>query len=221
MARGIPNRNPSGKEARGSKSPLRRAPRNTDFATMTRPEWRISDGLVPYHEALADDGGAGRRHPRRPGRRARLAARASAALHRRDQRQAGTTCCARCAFPSMPRGAAGSTPITGRASAWSTRCSTSPPPPGRAALRLRARGVGDPRPRPLQRHGRAPRRPGRRLGGAPDARPGRRQPREDKIAAIGVRLRHWVSFHGTGDQRRARPVALRAASCPAASAATA
>ena len=26
---------------------------NTDFATMTRPEWRISDGLVPYDEALA------------------------------------------------------------------------------------------------------------------------------------------------------------------------
>ena len=25
---------------------------------------------------------------------------------------------------------------------------------------------------------------------------GRRQPREDKIAAIGVRIRHWVSFHG-------------------------
>ena len=30
----------------------------------------------------------------------------------------------------------------------------------------------------------------------PDKPPARRQPREDKIAAIGVRIRHWVSFHG-------------------------
>ena len=41
--------------------------------------------------------------------------------------------------------------------------------------------------------GRAPARPRRRLGRA--AR--RRAPaREDKIAAIGVKLRRWVSFHG-------------------------
>ena len=49
----------------------------------------------------------------------------------------------------------------------------------------------------LQRQGRAPRGPRRRLGGAagqaplPDGRPA-----EDKIAAIGIRLRRWVSFHG-------------------------
>ena len=54
-----------------------------------------------------------------------------------------------------------------------------------------------PHPRPLQRDGRAARGPGRRLGRAagqaalPDG-----SPREDKIAAIGVRIRHWVSFHG-------------------------
>ena len=42
--------------------------------------------------------------------------------------------------------------------------------------------------------GRAPRRPGRRLGAARQA--GGRRQREDKIAAIGVRIRHWVSFHG-------------------------
>ena len=32
--------------------------------------------------------------------------------------------------------------------------------------------------------------------GVPTSRPARRQPREDKIAAIGVRIRHWVTFHG-------------------------
>ena len=45
---------------------------------------------------------------------------------------------------------------------------------------------------PLRCQGRAPRRPGRRMG--------RRNPRpggsEDKIAAIGVRVRHWVTYHG-------------------------
>ena len=47
-------------------------------------------------------------------------------------------------------------------------------------------------------HRRAPPRPRRRLGGAPrEAAPARTaRPAEDKIAAIGVRLRHWVSFHG-------------------------
>ena len=27
-------------------------------------------------------------------------------------------------------------------------------------------------------------------------RPGKGQGREDKIAAIGIRIRHWISFHG-------------------------
>src|SRR3954449_10958706 len=54
MARGIPNSPRSGK-ARGPRDApaLASAAINTDFATMTRPEWRISDGLVPYDEALA------------------------------------------------------------------------------------------------------------------------------------------------------------------------
>lgn len=34
-------------------------------------------------------------------------------------------------------------------------------------------------------------------------------PREDKIAAIGVKLRRWVSFHGHLDQPGPGPVALR------------
>src|SRR6187399_940259 len=36
--------------ARRRHDPLAPAARSTDFATMTRPEWRISDGLVPYDE---------------------------------------------------------------------------------------------------------------------------------------------------------------------------
>ena len=52
MARGIPNRLPSGKAAPDA-SPLRMGAISTDFAAMARPEWRISDGLVPYDEALA------------------------------------------------------------------------------------------------------------------------------------------------------------------------
>jgi lipoyl(octanoyl) transferase len=41
-----------------------------------------------------------------------------------------------------------------------------------------------------------------RLGVAAERRDGRvglwvaRGPREDKIAAIGMRIRHWISFHG-------------------------
>src|SRR5215218_11045577 len=50
MARGIPNRHRSGKARRHA---LALEAINTDFATMTLPEWRISDGLVPYDEALA------------------------------------------------------------------------------------------------------------------------------------------------------------------------
>ena len=54
-----------------------------------------------------------------------------------------------------------------------------------------------PHPRPLRRDGRTARWPGRRLGGAPrQTALANGQPREDKIAAIGVRIRHWVSFHG-------------------------
>ena len=37
-----------------------------------------------------------------------------------------------------------------------------------------------------------PLRPHRNLG----ASAGKRTGREDKIAAIGIRVRHWVSFHG-------------------------
>src|SRR5262245_5379312 len=61
MRRGIPNRPRSGKATRkvvvrlpGERmSPIALGGRSTDFATMDKPEWRISEGPVPYPEALA------------------------------------------------------------------------------------------------------------------------------------------------------------------------
>src|SRR5258708_31221255 len=52
--RGIPNRPPSGKATRlAALQPIAPASRNADFARMSKVEWRISDGAVPYAEALA------------------------------------------------------------------------------------------------------------------------------------------------------------------------
>ncbi len=66
---------------------------------------------------------------------------------------------------------------------------------GRARLRRRAGGLDHRRARRLQRPWRAARGPRRRLGSCGPTSP-RRRPAEDKIAAIGIRLRRWVSFHG-------------------------
>ena len=49
------------------------------------------------------------------------------------------------------------------------------------------------------------------------ARPDKGPGHEDKIAAIGVRLRRWVSFHGISHQCRARSQRISTPSCPAAS----
>ena len=67
------------------------------------------------------------------------------------------------------------------------------PRAGRAPLRRDAGGMADPHARRLQRARRAARGPHRRLG-----RRGRRSGagHEDKIAAIGIRLKRWVSLHG-------------------------
>ena len=62
--------------------------------------------------------------------------------------------------------------------------------PRRARLCPRSRGMADPHPGPLRRERRAARRAGSASGSRGRGR------REDKIAAIGVRVRQWVSFHG-------------------------
>ena len=74
--------------------------------------WTTSNGrsatrLSAYAEALARHGGARRRHPRRRGQRVRLAARASAAVHRRHQRRPAETCSTRCGFPVFEAGRGG------------------------------------------------------------------------------------------------------------------
>ncbi len=61
---------------------------------------------------------------------------------------------------------------------------------GRAALRGDAGGMDDPDAGRLQRARRAARGPHRRVGGAARTR---RSGCEDKIAAIGIRLKRWVS----------------------------
>ena len=63
----------------------------------------------------------------------------------------------------------------------------------RAPLRGGPRSVAHRDARRIQRPGRAARRPGRGLGASARARA---EGAEDKIAAIGIRVRRWVSFHG-------------------------
>jgi lipoyl(octanoyl) transferase len=71
------------------------------------------------------------------------------------------------------------------------------PRPRCALLCAGAGKLGDRHAGRIQREGRDPPRPRRRLGHAPrpPASPDG-TPAEDKIAAIGIKLRRWVSFHG-------------------------
>ena len=98
----------------------------------------------------------------------------------------------------MSRAAAGNTPITAPASAWSMPCSTCAR--RRQDVRRFVSDLEEWTIRTLARFSvTAERRAGR--VGVWVARPDKPalpdgSPREDKIAAIGVRIRHWVSFHG-------------------------
>ena len=161
---------------------------STDFATMSPAEWRISDGLVPYDEALAT------MEARVADIRAGRAPELVWLLEHPPLYTAGTSSKARdllqpARFPVHVAGRGGQYTYHG---------------PGQRVvytmLDLRRRRqdvrrfVDDLEEwtiRTLARFNlRAERRPGR--VGVWVARDGR----EDKIAAIGVRIRHWVSFHG-------------------------
>lgn len=156
---------------------------------MTRPEWRISDGLVPYGEALAT------MEARVADIRAGRAGELVWLLEHPALYTAGTS--ARAAdllqpmrFPVHAAGRGGQYTYHG---------------PGQrvvyAMLDLRRRRqdvrrfVFDLEEWTIRALARFTVRAERRAGrvGVWVARDGRR---EDKIAAIGVRIRHWVSFHG-------------------------
>ena len=62
-----------------------------------------------------------------------------------------------------------------------------------AASCSRAGRMAHRHPRAFRRRGRAARRPDRRLGERPEQR---RRIVEDKIAAVGVRVRRWITYHG-------------------------
>ena len=167
-------------------------------------EWSVAKRPVAYPEAVAamearvEDILAGR------ARRTRLARRAPPALHRRNLGQARG--------PALPGPLSGpSDPPRRRihlSRAWAARrlrdARPQPAGPRRARLRLASRGVGDPHAGRIRRHRQAqagrvgvwvtrPERPPR-----PDG-----SPAEDKIAAIGVRVRRWVVVPRRRDQRRA------------------
>jgi lipoyl(octanoyl) transferase len=177
-----------GREALRDTPALAPAAINTDFGTMMRPEWRISDGLVPYDEALATM--ETRVADIRTGRAEELIW----LLEHPPLYTAGTSSKPQDLLqPRFP------VHVAGRGGQYTYHG------PGQRVvytmldLRRRRQDVRrfvsdleDWTIRTLARFNvRAERRGGR--VGVWVAREGQR---EDKIAAIGVRIRHWVSFHG-------------------------
>ena len=153
-------------------------------------EWRISSDSGRLRGRGRGDGGAGRGDPRRRRARARLAARASAALHRRDQRARRGS-----ARPAASAGASHRPrrPLhLSRARPAHRLChARSRPPRRRCALPCpSARGMDDPHARAAS----ASAASGATAGSASGWRGASGQ--EDKIAAIGVRVRRWVTYHG-------------------------
>jgi lipoyl(octanoyl) transferase len=172
-------------------------------ARLFRPEpvaWEVSPGLTDYAQAVARmereaaaiaAGGAG----------AHLARRAPAALHRRHQRQAGRPHRSRplCGASHRPRRAVH---LSRAGPAGGLRDARS----GRRGQDVRAFVTG------LEAWIIATLA---EFGVAGETRPDRvgvwvRRPQgqgdrqaEDKIAAIGIRVRRWVTFHGARSQRGA------------------
>ena len=174
---GIANRDPAIKRGKARKG------------ARLSMDWRISDGSGALRRGPERHGGPGGGHPRRRRAGAGLAAGAPAALYRRHQRQGRRPAAAR-PLPGLCRpAAAGNTPITG--------------PGQRVAyvmLDLKERGpdvrrfvrdLEDWIIRTLARFNVTGERREGRVGiwVAHDGR-------EDKIAAIGVRVRRWVTYHG-------------------------
>jgi lipoyl(octanoyl) transferase len=176
------------KSARSDAEPIALAAGSDDFAAMSKPDWRISDAAVPYAEALAT------MEARVADIRAGRARELVWLLEHPPLYTAGTSSKAAdlvqpTRFPVHVAGRGGQYTYHG--------------PGQRVAyvmLDLRARRqdvrrfVSDLEEWTIRTLARfnvtAERRAGR--VGVWVARPGR----EDKIAAIGVRIRHWVSFHG-------------------------
>ena len=161
-------------------------------------EWRVSDAPGGLSRGGGGDGGAGRGDAGRHGGRARLAARAPAALHRRHLGAGRGPALAR-PLPGLSPPARRRVHLPRAGPAGRLRdARPQPPRPRRARLRLAARGMGDPRARRVRRARRAARRgasasgwcapTGRRSRTA--ARPRTRSPRS------ASRVRRWVTFHG-------------------------
>src|SRR5829696_2418759 len=123
-------------------------------------------------------GGAGRGDRRRGGAGARLAPRASAALHRRHL-GAGRGPRGAAAVSGFPVGEGRAVHLSRPGPARRLRDARPQPPPARSApLRRGARGLADRDARPVQRPRRAPGGPRRGLGAPP--RPGPRCRRQDR-----------------------------------------
>jgi lipoyl(octanoyl) transferase len=172
-------------------------PGSADFATMNKLEWRISDGAVPYEEALAA------MEARVADIRAGRAGEMVWLLEHPPLYTAGTSAKPR----DLLQPARFPVHIAGRGGQY-----TYHGPGQRVAyvmLDLRTRRqdvrryVADLEEWTIRALGRFNVRAERRAGrvGVWVVRPDKPplpdgSLREDKIAAIGVRIRHWVSFHG-------------------------
>ena len=167
----------------------------TPTGTRTTPEWRISDGLTPYPDALA------LMRDRVAAIRAGTAGELVWLVEHPPIYTAGTS--AKPAeltdptrFPIFEAGRGGQWTYHGPGQRMVYVMLDLTRPARRRAgqrhplLRQRPRGVADPHPRSLQRQRRAAQGPRRHLGRRP------RTGAEAKIGAIGVRVSRWVSWHG-------------------------